>query len=40
MPYKPKAQRKFMHIHNPKIAARWDKVYDVKIGGGKEIGNH
>jgi hypothetical protein len=25
MPYKSQAQRAYLHIHHPKIAARWDK---------------
>lgn len=28
MPYKSKAQMAYMHIHHPKIAARWDKEYE------------
>lgn len=27
MPYKSSAQRAYMHIHHPDIAARWDKEY-------------
>jgi hypothetical protein len=23
-----------MHIHHPKIAAKWDALYGTKIGGG------
>jgi len=34
MPYKSKAQRGWMHIHEPEIAKRWDKKYGGKIGGG------
>ena len=30
MPYKSSAQRAFMHIHHPDIAARWDKKYPQK----------
>jgi len=29
MPYKSKAQLRFMHARHPKIAARWDKEYGV-----------
>jgi hypothetical protein len=25
MPYVSKAQRGYMHVHHPKIAARWDR---------------
>jgi hypothetical protein len=25
MPYKSAAQRAYLHIHEPKVAARWDK---------------
>jgi len=31
MPYASKAQRGWMHVHEPKIAARWDKRYGGKI---------
>ncbi len=31
MPYRSKAQRSWMHIHLPKIAARWDKETGGKI---------
>jgi hypothetical protein len=24
MPYKSKAQQRFMHVHHPRIARRWD----------------
>jgi len=27
MPYRSSKQRAYMHIHLPKIAARWDKEY-------------
>lgn len=27
MPYVSKAQRGYMHVHHPRIAARWDKEY-------------
>lgn len=30
MPYKSEAQRKYMHVKQPKIAARWDKEYPSK----------
>jgi hypothetical protein len=29
MPYKSKAQIKFMHAKHPEIAKRWDKKYAV-----------
>lgn len=32
MPYKSKAQVAYMHIHHPRIAARWDKKYGVSPG--------
>jgi hypothetical protein len=31
MPYRSKKQRAYMHIHHPKIAARWDREYGGKI---------
>jgi hypothetical protein len=31
MPYKSKAQRGYMHVHHPKVAAKWDKKYGGKI---------
>jgi hypothetical protein len=31
MPYKSAKQRAYMHIHLPKIAARWDKKYGGKV---------
>jgi len=31
MPYKSAKQRAYMHIHHPKIAAKWDKKYGSKI---------
>ena len=31
MPYKSAAQRAYMHIHLPRIAARWDKKYGSKV---------
>jgi hypothetical protein len=27
MPYRSAAQRAWMHIHHPRIAARWDRKY-------------
>lgn len=30
MPYKSKAQQRFMHAKHPKIAARWDKEQSGK----------
>lgn len=31
MPYRSKAERAWMHIHKPAIAARWDAEYGGKI---------
>lgn len=31
MPYASKAQRAYMHIHHPKIAAKWDRKYGGKV---------
>ncbi len=31
MPYRSAKQRAYMHIHHPKIAAKWDKKYGGKI---------
>jgi hypothetical protein len=36
MPYKSKAQRAYLHIHEPKIAAKWDRKYGGKIAKGKK----
>lgn len=33
MPYVSARQRAYMHVHHPKIAARWDKKYGGKITG-------
>lgn len=35
MPYKSAKQRAYMHARHPKIAARWDRKYGTKVGGGK-----
>ncbi len=31
MPYKNARQRAYMHIHHPKIAAKWDRKYGGKV---------
>lgn len=31
MPYKSKKQRGYLHVHEPKLAAKWDKKYGGKI---------
>jgi hypothetical protein len=31
MPYKSAKQRGYMHVHHPKIAARWDKETGGKV---------
>ena len=31
MPYKSAKQRAYLHIHEPALAARWDKEYGGKI---------
>jgi hypothetical protein len=31
MPYRSEAQRGYMHVHHPAIAARWDRKYGGKI---------
>jgi hypothetical protein len=36
MPYKSKAQRAYLHIHEPKIAAKWDRKYGGKIAKAKK----
>ena len=33
MPYKSKAQRAYLHIHEPKLAAKWDKKYGKRAQG-------
>lgn len=35
MPYKSKKQRAYLHIHEPKLAAKWDKKYGSKVTGKK-----
>ena len=32
MPYKSKAQVRYMHARHPRIARRWDKEYGVPKG--------
>jgi hypothetical protein len=36
MPYASEAQRGYMHVHHPDIAARWDAKYGGKIRGRKK----
>ena len=36
MPYKSAKQRAWMHIHEPKIAKKWDKKYGRKVKGKKK----
>jgi hypothetical protein len=36
MPYKSKAQMRYMHKHHPEIAKRWDEMYDDS----KELPEH
>ena len=31
MPYRSKKQRAYLHIHEPKLAKRWDERYGGKI---------
>ena len=31
MPYKSAAQRAYLHIHEPALAAKWDKKYGGKV---------
>lgn len=31
VPYRSKRQRAWMHIHEPAIAARWDREYGGKV---------
>ena len=31
MPYKSKKQRAYLHIHEPKLAKKWDEKYSGKI---------
>ena len=37
MPYKSKDERAWMHIHEPEIAARWDKEYPDQKGLPKKV---
>lgn len=34
MPFKSEKQRRYMHVHHPQIAARWEKEGGVKPDGG------
>jgi hypothetical protein len=38
MPYKSAKQRAYLHIHHPKLAAKWDKKYGGKIEKKKDKG--
>ena len=31
MPYKSAKQRAYLHIHEPKLAAKWDREYGGKV---------
>ena len=31
MPYKSRAQRAYLHIHEPALAAKWDAEYGGKV---------
>ena len=31
MPYRSAKQRAYLHIHHPKIAAKWDRKYGGKV---------
>ena len=31
MPYKSAKQRAYLHIHEPELAARWDKEYGGEV---------
>lgn len=35
MPYKSAKQRAYLHVAKPKLAAKWDRKYGGKVGGGK-----
>jgi hypothetical protein len=34
MPFKSARQRRFLFMHNPKIARKWARKYGAKVGGG------
>jgi hypothetical protein len=36
MPYVSVKQRAYLHMHHPKLAAKWDKKYGGKIGGSQQ----
>jgi hypothetical protein len=36
MPYRSKAQRAYLHIHNPALAKKWDAEYGGKIAPKKK----
>jgi hypothetical protein len=38
LPYKSKRQRAYLHIHEPALAAKWDKKYGGKIAPKKSSG--
>jgi hypothetical protein len=33
MPYKSAKQRGYLHVHEPALAARWDRKYGGKLAG-------
>jgi len=37
MPYRSKAQRGWLHVHEPEIAKKWDKKYGGKIVPKKKV---
>ena len=39
MPYKSKAQQKWMHVHHPQMAKEWDKETE-KADGFKKLPEH
>jgi hypothetical protein len=39
-PYASKKQRAYLHIHEPELAAKWDKAYGGKIRKKKKKKGH
>lgn len=31
MPYRSAKQRAYLHVHEPQLAARWDRAYGGKV---------
>ena len=40
MPYASKRQRAYLHIHEPKLAKRWDAEYGGRVVKGSKVKPH